>query len=133
MRSSFNDEYNEIKAKYGIIISLPGKESNKEIDEKELLKFYLKNEKNRNYYWNEIYATIGSDKELEILYHQETGKSNARRYRRRLKDIKISDGWFGILEGMIVASGKSKEDLINNMNVVVPKDKQDFVYLYKCK
>ena len=68
-----------------------------------------------------------------VIYHQEMGKSHARTYGRRLREIGISDAWFGILEGLVIASGKTKEDLEKNLQALVPSHKKKFVYLYRLK
>ena len=134
-RRSINDEYNESKAKYGIITSLPyreEKEGNDIENKTKLLKYYLKSESNRETYWDEIWEIIDDNEELLTLYHQELGKSHARSYGRRLKEIGIKDAWFGILEGVIVASGRTKDDVIDNVNKLVPSNKTNYVYYYKC-
>jgi hypothetical protein len=61
------------------------------------------------------------------------GKSYARSYGKRLREIGLSDAWFGILEGLIVASGKTKADLEQNLKAIVPSFMQEFVYLYRLK
>lgn len=67
--------------------------------------------KNRSYYWEEIQELIHGNHALTVVYHRELGKSLARSYGRRLGDIGLSDAWFGILESVIVARGKTKADL----------------------
>ncbi len=66
-----------------------------------------------------------------VIYHQEMGKSHARTYGRRLREIGLSDAWFGRLEGLIVDSAKTKEDLEKNLQALVPSHKKKFVYLYR--
>ena len=66
-----------------------------------------------------------------VIYHQEMGKSHARTYGRRLHEIGLNDAWFGILEGLVIASGKTKEDLEKNLQALVPSHKKKFVYLYR--
>jgi hypothetical protein len=34
------------------------------------------------------------------------GKIDARQYRKGFQEIGISQGWFALLEGLVVASGK---------------------------
>lgn len=134
MRRELNDVYNEAKASYGIITSLPFEpRSEKQSSDEDKLKFYLKNERNRNYYWEEIEELITGNHELTLLFHQEMGKVQARSLGKKLREIGFKNGWFGILEGMIVASGKTKEDLNKNIQSVVPKSMQEYVYLYQLK
>ena len=133
IRSGFKDSYNEAKATYGIITSLPFEQkANKQTDE-DKLKFYLKSERNRDYYWDDIQELIHGNHALAVVYHQEMGKSHARSFGKRLREIVFSDAWFGILEGLIVASGKTKADLEKNLKVIVPSFMKEFVYLYHLK
>lgn len=133
VRSGFKDSYNEAKATYGIITSLPFEpKANKQTDE-DKLKFFLKSDRNRNYYWEDIQDLIHGNHSLTVIYHQEMGKSYARSYGKRLRGIGLSDAWFGILEGLIVASGKTKADLEQNLKAIVPSFMQEFVYLYCLK
>ena len=133
MRRNFNTAYDEAKAKFGIITSLPFEPKVQKKADEDRLKYYLKNERNREYYWDEIQNLIYGDKELMVLYHQEMGKSHARTYGRRLREIGLNDAWFGILEGLVIASGRTKEDLEKNLQALVPSHKKKFVYLYRLK
>ena len=132
-RRGFKDSYDEAKATYGIITSLPFEPKGKKQTDEDKLKSYLKNERNRDYYWEEIQDLIHGNHELTVVYHQEMGKSYARSYGRRLREIGLGDAWFGILEGLIVASGKNKGDLVQNIEAIVPSFMLDFVYLYRLK
>lgn len=133
IRSGFNDSYNEAKATYGIITSLPFEQkANKQTDE-DKLKYYLKSERNRDYYWDDIQELIHGNHALTVVYHQEVGKSYAHSFGKRLREIGFSDAWFGILEGLIVASGKTKADLEKNLKAIVPSFMKEFTYLYHLK
>jgi hypothetical protein len=101
--------------------------------DEDKLKFYLKSERNRDYYWDDIQALIPGKQALTVVYHQEMGKSYARSFGKRLREIGMDDVWFGILEGLIVASGKTKADLERNLKAIVPSFMKEFVYLYRLK
>lgn len=133
IRNGFKDSYDKAKATYGVITSLPFEPKSKEQTDEDKLKFYLKNERNRDYYWEEIQDLIHGNHELTVVFHQEMGKSYARSYGRRLREIGLGNAWFGILEGLIVASGKNKADLEQNLKAIVPSFMQEFVYLYRLK
>lgn len=124
------ESYNEGKAKYGITTSLV-EEEEPEQSKEDLLKYYLKNEKNREYYEAEINALIRRDKELFILYHQELGKIHARKYKRKLQELGIESGWFAILDGLIIASGNDKKEIDGIITKLVPDDKKDWLYLFE--
>lgn len=133
IRRMITTTYNEAKAQFGIITSLPFEARVHEPDVVEKLKFYLKSEKNREYYWEEIQDILIDHPELEVVYHQESGKRYARTYGKRLREIGLDEGWFGILKGLIVASGKTRPELETNIQSVVPPDLHEYVYVYRLK
>ncbi len=118
IRRRFNDDYQLAKSRFGIITSLPFSEEEIEQNDAEQLKFYLKGKHNREIYEQEIDELIEKDETLWILYHQEMGKVHARGYRKQLREIGLNDIWFAILEGVIVASGKTKNQLEKVLGVV---------------
>jgi len=131
MRSNIIDSYNQAKAKYGIVTSLPFSAESKGQSDEELLKFYMKNQKNRDQYWNEIWDLIEKKPALQLLFHQEMGKVNARTYKKRLRDAGIDNGWFAILHGLIVASGMTEAETKKAMERIVPFYKHKWVYIFQ--
>ena len=67
-RSSLNSSYEEAKFKFGIIESLPFSGEEKKNDE-DRLRFYLKSERNRDMYWEEIEELIKNPR-LLVVFHQ---------------------------------------------------------------
>ncbi len=132
IRKSMNDDYQEAKARFGIITSLPFSPQEVEWSDAERLKFYLKSERNREMYWEEI-DKLTEDPELLKLYHQEMGKIHARTYGKQLREIGLVDAWFAILEGTIVSSGKTRRDVEETLNKILPAEKKDFIYLFHLK
>lgn len=134
VRRMLNNLYNEAKAEYGIVTSLPFDPNTQDkTSDKEKLKFYLKNQRNRQHYWEEIEDLIEKSNDLAVCYHQEMGKINARILGKRLREIGFDKAWFGILQGLTVCSGKTKDDLEKNILSVVPKSLQNCVYRYHLK
>lgn len=68
-----------------------------------------------------------------VTYHQEMGKIHAHTFRKRLHKMGLKDAWFGILNGIIIASGISKENLEQNLDGIIPSYKKDYVYLFRLK
>jgi len=132
MCRSFNNTYQEAKFRYGIITSLPFSEVVEKSDA-DRLRFYLRSESNREIYEEEINDLIHKDPELLKVYHQEMGKIHARRYGRDLREMGITSGWFAILEGMIIASGATKEEVERILASILPDEKKDFVYIFQLK
>lgn len=132
-RRRINDNYQEAKSGYGIITSLPFIKENVVQNSSENLKFYLKSEHNREMYWLEIAELLESEPDLLTLYHQEMGRIHARKYRKRLSEIGFFDLWFAVFEGIIIASGKTKEQAEKNLNDIIPEEKKDFCFLFHLK
>lgn len=131
IRKSINSSYQKAKAKYGIITSLPFEENEIKADHLDMLKVYMKNQYNREVYWEEIEDLKNRDHRLLVYYHQKMGMIHSRDYNKRLKAIGMKEGWFGILEGLIITSGTSKKDLMKNIDKIVPSDKKDLVFMFK--
>ncbi|MBU7030473.1 MAG: hypothetical protein HXS48_26310 [Theionarchaea archaeon] len=127
-----NDDYQKAKFKFGIIESLPSSEKGEKSDE-ETLRFYLKSERNRDRYWEEIWELIDKNPKLLTLYHREMGKAHARTLRKELRKIGITKGWFAILEGVSIASGVTKGEAEKGVESIVPEEKWKFVYYFQLK
>ena len=130
MRENIIDSYNQAKARYGIVTSLPFSVNSKGLSDEDLLRFYMKNQKNRDLYWNEIWDLIGKKPELQLIFHQEMGKVNARTYKKRLREAGIDRGWFAILHGLIVASAMTETEARKAMEQIVPSYKHKWVYIF---
>lgn len=133
MKGSIIESYNIAKAKHGIITDLTTGIQKSSVSDEEMLRFYLKNEANRERYSDEIHEMISKDNSLTRIYHQEIGKSDARYYGKRLRGIGMEPGWYAILEGIIVASGETPDDVAHVIERLVPNHKIDFVYYYQLK
>jgi hypothetical protein len=130
---SYNEDYIRTKDLNGIITSLPFSPKTNEKSNEDMLRFYMKNERNREDYRDEIYELLDKEPSLYVVYHAEMGKSYARYYGKRLRDSGIEEGWFAILHGIIVASGKTREGTRRRANEIVPENKKAFVYIFNLK
>lgn len=131
VRREMNETYQAAKARFGIITSLPW-----EVKEKtgaELLKSYMSSEAMRERHWKEIEELIEGDPELLVVYHQEMGKMYARSLGRRLSNIGVRGAWFAILEGETVASGRTKEEVEEILDEIIPLEKRNFVYVFRLR
>ena len=133
IRESFNDTYQRAKSKYGIITSLPYTPPSEEQSDEELLRFYLKSERNREEYWGEIQELLRTTPSLLPVYHQELGKQHARAYKRRFREQGLAPAWFAILDELLIASGKTRDEVNDIIAWLVPAEKRDFVYVYQWK
>ena len=131
-RNEFNDIYQEAKFRYGIIKS-SNMTTELEKSKADILRFYLRNERNRQIYREEIEDLVNTDQEYLKIYYQETEKSHARKYGRKLREIGITNGWFAILGGIIIASDSTEDEVKRNLNNIIPDEKKDFAYIFKLK
>lgn len=131
IRRSLNASYQEAKARYGIITSLPVPEEQLELGDAELLRFYLKSQSNREMYADEIRELVAKSHDLLVLYHQEMGKAGARVLGKQLRQAGVKPAMFAILEGLIIASGRTGEDLEKTLRDILPAGKRELVYVFK--
>ena len=73
------------------------------------------------------------DRRLLVLYHQEMGKMHARTYGKQLREMGLRGAWFAILEGLIVAGGKTREQVEQIVHEIVPDEKGSFVCFFHLK
>ena len=114
IREELNEEYQEAKNRRA----------------RERLKFYLRNESNRLRYEAEIEELTRKDFNLMKIYHQEMGKIHARELGKRLREIGLSEAWFAILEGTIIASGATKEQVNKVLKDILPIGKRELPYIF---
>ena len=131
IRHDLKEAYQEAKARFGIITSLPWEK--KEESDVERLKSYLSSEAMRDKYWKEIEELIEKDSSLLAVYHQELGKVHARTFGRRLSEIGLRGAWFAILEGEVVAGGSTREEVEQILDEIIPKEKRNFVYVFRLR
>lgn len=124
IRREMNERYQAAKVRFGIITCLPWKVEEK--TDVELLRSYLSSEAMRERYQREIEDLIEGDPELLAVYHQEMCKVHARSLGRRLSKIGVGGAWFAILEGETVASGRTKEEVEEILDEIIPAEKRDF-------
>jgi hypothetical protein len=50
-----------------------------------------------------------------------------------LREIGLNNAWFAILEGIVIASGKTKDEVEQTLQDIVPIEKKEFVYIFQLK
>ncbi len=133
MKRSINDDLRQAKNNYGIITSLPFNPEKGRPTDADILRGYLSSQDSRDIHWNEIEELMEKNPELLAVYSEEMGKVHARTYRKRLKGIGVKSGWFGIIDGMIIASGSTHQDVDDIVNALLPQDKRRLVYIFQIK
>jgi len=133
IRRSIKDAYQEAISRFGIILTLPFISERSEMNDIEKLRFYLKNQQNRERYHEEIMKLTRKDDSFLVMYHQELAKIDSRNYAKQFHGIGLNKGWFAILQGMIIAGGTTKEEVEKNIQSLVPERKKSLVYLFNLK
>ena len=128
-----NESYQLAKAHSGIITTVPFVASEAAPSDEERLRFYVRTARTREQYWDEIVALRQHSRALETLYQQEMGKVHARTSSQRLRDIGLSGVWFAILEGITIASGRTRQEVEEAVQRIVPQPQRPFVYTFEVK
>jgi hypothetical protein len=133
IRESFEDSYRRAKLAQGVISSLPAVAKAREPTKEERLRALLSSERSRRLHEEEIFELAGSDRALLAVYHKAMGETFARDHRRNLRGVGSGGGWYAVLEGTIVAAGRSEEDALRMVEAVVPEGKRDLVHVYQVR
>jgi len=126
------ERYNESKLKYWIIESIPFDPKKGWKNEEELLREYLKTEKNKDKYRNEIIKLRSKNKKLETIFHQERNKLYSKFYKKEYKMNGIK-WFFAMYKALPIAASKNKKDLEKRILEFVEKSKIDQVYIFQNK
>ncbi len=125
-------EAEEIIMKRGIISRLDKKEPVQKKSDEDLLKFYMKSERNQDRFFEDIEKLKNKTPELKAAYNYEVGRINARHIKKQLKNQDIK-GCFGILLFQVIASGSTKNEMLKNLKSILPEHRIKEVYIMKLK
>ncbi len=121
--------YGEARHSRGIVESLPpGEESG--TSDAERLRFYTKNEGNRERFAEEIERLRDQNDELERIYHEQIGKAQARRLGREFRDLGLREAYVAIYDGQVVATAPTEDALHETLSSIIPEDAVDHPYVY---
>ncbi len=134
MRSSLKETTEMIEARQGVILGFSNGQPIREVSDlspdQRMIKFYLKSESNRNYYWDEAWALAQKSKENRIFYKKELGKVYARSIKRDLKENGLTGFHYAIYDQLVVGVGKSKKEVEAFCRKNLP-DLIDYLYFFK--
>lgn len=121
--------YGEARHSQGIVESLPPGEGSGTSDA-ERLRFYTKNEENRERFADEIEQLKDQSDELERIYHEQIGKAQARRLGREFRDLDLQEAYVAIYGGQVVATAPTEDALDEVLSSIMPEDAVDHPYIY---
>jgi hypothetical protein len=67
------------------------------------------------------------------VFSQEMGRVHARAFRKRMKEMGLKEGWFAVMEGMIIAGGRTREEVEIILKTLLPEEKLKLVHIFKLK
>jgi len=121
--------YEEAKHRFGFAETLPPTD-NPDRSDAERLRFYTKNQENRERYADEIAELKHKTDELERIYHEQLGKANARRLGREFRDLELEEAYVAIYDGQVVATAPTEERLEETLSAIMADGKADYPYVY---
>jgi hypothetical protein len=121
--------YGEARHSQGIVESLPPGGGSGTSDA-ERLRFYTKNEENRERFADEIEQLRDRSDELERIYHEQMGKAQARRLGREFRDLDLREAYVAIYDGQVVTTAPTEDALDETLSSIMPEDAVDHPYIY---
>ncbi|MGB4098987.1 MAG: hypothetical protein WBM02_06235 [bacterium] len=117
--------------RHGVITQLPFIGDTESVEEK--LRYYLRTHWNRDVYTEEISHIVRHNKHVEKLYYELTGKLDAKDARTYFKELGIQDVWCAVLNGRILATGKSREAVVETLDALLPRDRKLYPFIFHFK
>jgi hypothetical protein len=121
--------YEEAKHRFGIAETLPPEDEPARSDA-ERLRFYTKNQDNRERFADEIEALKDKTDELARIYHEQLGKASARRLGRQFRDLGLEAAYVAIYDGQVVATAPTEAQLEDILSGIMPQGTGDHPYVY---
>ncbi|KYC45945.1 MAG: hypothetical protein APG12_00490 [Candidatus Methanofastidiosum methylothiophilum] len=122
-------KYEEAILKYGLITSFDYSKS-REVSEEELLRFYLKNDTNRDMFFDNVMEILEKNPSLGYILYSDESKRHSRKIKSSLKK-NGARGYFAVLFDSVVASASNKNDLEGRISEVLQNNKRDWIYIFK--
>ncbi len=120
--------------RYGVIESLPFiPEEKQEYTDEEKLLYYLKTKERREEHYEEIERILRKNPVLVPIYRAEMGRVNSRRQSDLLREVGVERGWFAIADDVIVASGRTRDEVQKAVEAILPEDKRRAAYVFELK
>ncbi|WP_160135415.1 hypothetical protein [Halococcus salsus] len=121
--------YEEAKHRFGIAEMLPPEDEPARSDA-ERLRFYTKNQDNRERFADEIAELKDKTTELARIYHEQLGKANARRLGREFRDLGLEEAYVAIYDGQVVTTAPTEAQLEDILGDIMPDGTGDHPYVY---
>jgi hypothetical protein len=133
MKRSINDTFRQAKTSYGIITLLPFYFKKSSSTDSEKLRVFLRSQDNRDIHWEEIEELKNKSPELMAVFSEEMGRVHARVYRKKLKEIGVKEDWFGLIDGIIIAGGRTRDDVEKALKSLIPREMMELAHIFQSK
>jgi hypothetical protein len=133
MRRSINDSFRQAKTSYGIITTLPFSSEMSSPTDSEKLRGLLRSQDSRDIHWEEIEELKNKSPDLMAVYSEEMGRVHARVYRKKLKEIGVKEGWFGLIDGIIITGGRTRDDVEKSLKSLIPGEMMQLAHIFQLK
>ena len=121
--------FEETRHRYGIAEQLPAQDES-EATPVDTLRFYLKNQANRERYAEEIAELKDQTEELTRVYHEELGKAAARGLGREFRALDLQEAFVAIYDGQVVATAPTEGELADTLEAIMPPGRAEYPYVY---
>lgn len=125
------NSYKDSKSKIGIVTSLPPKGKSKKQNEMKMLEYYLERNKNGDSYSDEIARLLQNNFSLLKQYYDGIIKPTKEIYSVIFKSLGLKKGWFAVLDGLIITSGHTKDEVLQKLNEFLPPDKVEKASIFE--
>jgi len=126
-------DYENWVSRHNLIVQLPDISDSKDTNNVDLLKYYMRSQRNREVYAREIPELLNQNPNLNKLYCELAGRLDAREARVFFREIGIRDVWCAVLHGKILATGSSKEMIIDILASILPRDQKLYPFIFHYK
>ena len=125
------NSYRDSKSGLGVITELPPKRKNSDTAASETLEYYLERNKESNAFDDEIVGLIQQNFGLLKKYYDGIIKPNKEIYSAVYKRLGLKAGWFAILDGLILTSGHTEEEVLNKLQDFLSPDKLEQAIIFE--
>ncbi|WP_277543301.1 hypothetical protein [Haloarcula laminariae] len=120
----------EARHRYGVAESLPPADESGRSDA-ERLRFYTKNQENRERFADEIDELKDKNEDLQRIYHKQLGKARARSLGREFRELGLDAAAVAIYDGQVIASAPTESQLHETLTEIMPEGTADHPYIYQ--
>jgi len=125
------NSYRDSKNDLGIITQLPPVSKDKKKSGEEKLEYFLLKNKDSNAYNEEILKLITQNLHLLKQYYDGFIRPNKEIYSAMFRTLGLKKGWFAVLDGIIITSGQTENEVLDKLMEFLPPDKIENAVIFQ--